>query len=76
MKLEEADLDQSFFQPIGKAVDTTVGHVLVGIFLLLIFTLLLFGIQRVQNVSLQTVVDPPQPVTEVVTEIGESTSQD
>ena len=71
MKIDETDLEQSFFEPIGKRVDKSIGYVLIGLVVVLFFSLFLFGMNRVQTVSTQAVGDHPRPVSEPKSEISE-----
>ncbi len=73
MKLGEADLEQSYFQAVRKGPDKTIGIILVGLFVILFFSLYLFGLQRVQTVSDHAVGDHMRPtVSEPNPEIGDS----
>ena len=57
MKLDEADLEQSYFQTVRKGTDNAVGYILIGLVVASFFSLYLIGMQRVQTVSDQAVGD-------------------
>jgi len=55
MKLDEADLENSYFEPTARRVDKSVGYVLIGLVVILCFSFFVFGMNRIQTVSDQTV---------------------
>ena len=55
MKLDDAELDQSFFEHAGTKVDQSVGYILAGLVVVLFFSLFLLGLFRIQTVSSQVV---------------------
>ena len=57
MKLDEAELDKSYFPPVGKGVDKSVGYVLLGLIVVVCFAIFVFGINRIQSASDQVVDD-------------------
>lgn len=66
MKLEESDLEITYFPKKAERVDKSVGYVVIGMAVVLAFSFFFFGINRVQNASSQTVGDR-SPVNELPT---------
>lgn len=55
MKLDDADLEKSYFPTNPQRIDRSVGYVVVVLVVILIFGLLVSGMNRIQTVSDQTV---------------------
>lgn len=72
MKLGEADLEQSYFPSTRKAADKTVGYILVGLTVVLFFSLYLVGLERVLTVSDQIVGSRVPQVEETKADISDS----
>ena len=71
MKLDEEELDQSYFQSVRKGTDKTIGYIFVCLIVTFFFSLYLIGMQRVQTVSDQVVSDHSRPDSRPVSEIGD-----
>jgi len=71
MEVKEHDLDESYFQPTGKAVDKSIGYVMVGLGVFLFFSMFLFGMSRVQNASDQIVSEGPPLINDSEPEISD-----
>ena len=55
MKLDESDLDRTYFPNNAQRVDKSVGYVVIGLAVVLLCSLFVFGMNRIQTVSDQTV---------------------
>jgi hypothetical protein len=73
MKLDDPDDDQSYYPPPRKGVDKSIGYMLMGMVVVLFFSLFLMGMNRVQNVSSQVVNGHSRTIDEVTpSDIGDT----
>lgn len=55
MKLDESDLEETYFPVKAERVDKSIGYVVIGLVVVLIFSLFVFGLNRIQSASSQSV---------------------
>ena len=75
MKLEDSDLEESYFPSNHKTADNSAGYILAGLIVVLLFSLYLFGLQRVQSVSDQVVGNHARPTSEPPPDISEDANR-
>lgn len=55
MKLDESDFEDTYSPINAQRVDKSIGYVAVGLIVVLIFSLFVFGLNRIQSASVQAV---------------------
>lgn len=70
MKLGEADLKDSFFQSAPKGGDKSLGFILAAVIVVFFFSVFLYGMLHVQDVSDQVTSENRLPMATPNPEIG------
>lgn len=58
MKLDESDLETTYFPTKPQRIDKSVGYVVIGLAVVLMFSLFVYGMNRIQTVSDRAVSGP------------------
>jgi hypothetical protein len=72
MKLDESEFETTYSPTNARRIDKSVGYVVLGLAVVLIFGLITVGMNRIQTVSDQTVGGSSQKANEPAAEIGNS----
>ena len=70
MKLDTAEHDQGYFQPVNRRVDQSIGMVLTGLCVILFFMVFLLSILQFQAVTSQPTIEPAREPIRPAGDIG------